>query len=89
MQTLLAAAGETDLKAKLLRGATVGDKTFKVHLDGYDQRELLKATAPAARARSSSTGPTTAGWPACATTSGSSPSWSSAATASTSGRTRW
>ena len=42
----------------------------------------------AARARSSSTGRTTASWPGCATTSGSSSSWSSARTASTSGRTR-
>jgi len=32
MQTLLAAVGETDLQAKLMRGATFGDKTFKVHL---------------------------------------------------------
>src|SRR5262245_20760719 len=42
MQTLLAAVGEPDLKARLLQGATFGPKTFKVHLDGYDQRDLLK-----------------------------------------------
>ena len=64
-------------------------KTFKVHLDGYDQRNLLANGERRRRARSSSTGPTTATWPACATTSGSSSSWSSAPTASTSGRTRW
>ena len=38
MPTLLGAVGEPDLKAKLQQGATFGAKTFKVHLDGYDQR---------------------------------------------------
>jgi len=32
-----------------MRGATVGDKTFKVHLDGYDQRELLRNGTGSAR----------------------------------------
>ena len=41
MQTLMGAVGEPDLKAKLQQGATFGAKTFKVHLDGYDQRNLL------------------------------------------------
>ncbi len=36
LPTLLAAAGEPDVKAKLLNGMTVGDKTFKTHLDGYN-----------------------------------------------------
>jgi arylsulfatase len=34
--TLLAAAGDSDVKTKLLKGATVGDKNFKVHLDGHN-----------------------------------------------------
>jgi arylsulfatase A-like enzyme len=34
--TLLAAAGEPDIKEKLLKGHQVGNKTFKVHLDGYN-----------------------------------------------------
>ncbi|MEN8155365.1 MAG: arylsulfatase [Bacteroidota bacterium] len=34
--TFLAAAGEEDIKGKLLRGSTAGDKSFKVHLDGYN-----------------------------------------------------
>src|SRR5208283_4564476 len=34
--TLLAAAGVPDVKEQLLKGMKVGDKTFKVHLDGYD-----------------------------------------------------
>jgi len=36
LPTLLAAAGVTDVKEKLLKGMKVGKKTFKVHLDGYD-----------------------------------------------------
>jgi arylsulfatase len=34
--TLMAAVGEPDIKEKLKKGHTVGDKTFKVHLDGYN-----------------------------------------------------
>ena len=49
MQTLLAAVGEPDLKAKLQQGATFGAKTFKVHLDGYDQRNLLANGSGGAR----------------------------------------
>jgi arylsulfatase A-like enzyme len=37
MPTLLAAAGDANIKDKLLGGHTAGDKTFKVHLDGYNQ----------------------------------------------------
>ncbi len=36
MPTLLAAAGVPDIKEKLLTGYKAGDKTFKVHLDGYN-----------------------------------------------------
>jgi len=36
LPTLLAAAGDADVKAKLLKGMKVGDRTFKNHLDGYD-----------------------------------------------------
>jgi arylsulfatase len=42
MPTLLAAAGEPDVKGKLLNGMQVGDKTFKVHLDGYNFLPFLK-----------------------------------------------
>jgi arylsulfatase len=34
--TILAAAGEPDIVEKLKKGHTVGSKTFKVHLDGYN-----------------------------------------------------
>jgi arylsulfatase A-like enzyme len=39
--TLLAAAGEPDIKNKLLKGHNAAGKTFKVHLDGYNQLPLL------------------------------------------------
>ncbi|MCY1740724.1 arylsulfatase [Ensifer sp. SL37] len=39
--TLLAAAGEPEIKEKLLKGHTAGAKTFKVHLDGYNITDYL------------------------------------------------
>ena len=39
--TLLAAAGDTTIKERLLKGAAIGGKTFKVHLDGYNQLSYL------------------------------------------------
>ncbi|MCA9419183.1 MAG: sulfatase-like hydrolase/transferase, partial [Candidatus Omnitrophica bacterium] len=39
--TLMAAVGDTTIKDRLLKGAQIGDKTFKVHLDGYNQLPLL------------------------------------------------
>jgi arylsulfatase A-like enzyme len=42
LPTLLAAAGEPDIKQKLLVGYTVGDKTFKNHLDGYNFMPFFK-----------------------------------------------
>jgi arylsulfatase A-like enzyme len=45
LPTLLAAAGEPDIKAKLLTGVTAGAKTFKVHLDGYNLMPALQGKA--------------------------------------------
>jgi len=42
MPTLLAAAGEPDVKAKLLKGHRAAGKTFKSHLDGYNMLPYLK-----------------------------------------------
>ncbi|MBK7952753.1 MAG: arylsulfatase [Candidatus Accumulibacter sp.] len=36
MPTLLAAAGDADVKGKLLKGYQVGKMNYKVHLDGYN-----------------------------------------------------
>ncbi|WP_078083928.1 arylsulfatase [Microbulbifer mangrovi] len=39
--TIMSIVGEKDIKDKLLSGAKIGDKRFKVHLDGYDQTDIL------------------------------------------------
>ena len=44
--TLLAAAGDTDIKQRLLKGTDIGGKTFKVHIDGYNQLPLLTGQQP-------------------------------------------
>ena len=46
VQTLMAAAGEPDIASKLLQGYSAGGKSFKVHLDGYDQRDVLRRQGP-------------------------------------------
>ena len=45
LPTLLAAAGEPDIVAKLEKGYKVGGKTFKVHPDGYDFLPYFKGEA--------------------------------------------
>jgi arylsulfatase A-like enzyme len=40
--TFAAAAGDTDLAQKLLKGATLNGKQFKVHLDGYNLLPYFK-----------------------------------------------
>jgi arylsulfatase A-like enzyme len=47
--TLMAAAGIPDVKEKLTQGYRAGDKTFKVHLDGYDMTDLLSGKGPGKR----------------------------------------
>jgi arylsulfatase len=47
--TLVAAAGNPDVTKQLLGGYQAADKTFKVHLDGYDQRDLLEHGGEGAR----------------------------------------
>jgi len=36
LPTLVAAAGEPNIKEKLLKGHKAGDRTYKVHIDGYN-----------------------------------------------------
>jgi arylsulfatase len=45
LPTFLAAAGEPDIKQKLLDGHEAGEKTFKVHLDGYNLLPYLTGEA--------------------------------------------
>ena len=42
LPTFLAAAGDPDIKTKLLTNLKVGDKTFKTHLDGYNFMPFFK-----------------------------------------------
>jgi arylsulfatase A-like enzyme len=46
LPTFLAAAGEPDVKDKLLRGHQAGDKRFRVHLDGYNLLPYLTGQEP-------------------------------------------
>ncbi|MBB5764411.1 arylsulfatase [Methylorubrum rhodesianum] len=41
LPTLVAAAGDPDITDKLLKGHTAGTKSFKVHLDGFNQVPYL------------------------------------------------
>ena len=36
LPTFVAAAGDPDIVDKLKAGHTIGDKTYKVHIDGYN-----------------------------------------------------
>ncbi len=47
--TLVAAAGNPDIKANLLKGAQVGERSYKNHLDGYNQLDLLHGQGPSKR----------------------------------------
>jgi len=49
LPTLMAAAGSPGIKEKLLKGHKANGKTYKVHLDGYDQSAVLKGEGPGAR----------------------------------------
>ena len=46
LPTLLAAAGDAGVKEDLLKGKTIGNMTYKVHLDGYNLMPALKGEAP-------------------------------------------
>jgi len=41
LPTLLAAAGDPDINKKLLTGHKIGNKSFKVHIDGLDMTDYL------------------------------------------------
>jgi arylsulfatase len=47
--TFLAAAGNPDITEQLLKGVKLGDRTYKNHLDGYNQLALLEGKGPSAR----------------------------------------
>jgi Sulfatase len=47
--TIVAAAGNPNITAELLNGKQLGGQTFKVHLDGYNQLDLITGKGPSAR----------------------------------------
>jgi arylsulfatase A-like enzyme len=47
--TFVAAAGDPSIVEELKQGKTLGDTTFKVHLDGYDQMDLITGKGPSKR----------------------------------------
>jgi arylsulfatase A-like enzyme len=49
LPTLVAAAGNPNIKDQLLKGAKLGDRTYKNHLDGYNQLNLLLGKGPSVR----------------------------------------
>jgi arylsulfatase A-like enzyme len=49
LPTFAAAAGNADIIAELKQGKTLGDRTYKVHLDGYNQLDLITGKGPSKR----------------------------------------
>ena len=49
LPTLSAAAGNTNITDQLLKGVTLEGRTYKNHLDGYNQMALLTGKGPSAR----------------------------------------
>ena len=47
--TLVAAAGDPNITQELLKGRQIAGRTYKVHLDGYDQLDLFLGKAPSKR----------------------------------------
>jgi len=47
--TIMSQLGEPDLKQELLVGRRIGPRTYRVHLDGYDQAPVLAGTGPSNR----------------------------------------
>lgn len=44
MPTFLAATGDSQIKEKLFKGHTIGNRTYKVHLDGYNLLPYFKGS---------------------------------------------
>jgi arylsulfatase A-like enzyme len=49
LPTLAAAAGNSNITQQLLQGVRLGDRTYKNHLDGYNQMDLLTGKGPSVR----------------------------------------
>ena len=49
LPTFVAAAGNPNISDELLKGKTIGDRTYKNHLDGYNQMAALTGKGPSVR----------------------------------------
>jgi arylsulfatase len=49
LPTLAAAAGNSNITQQLLQGVQLGGRTYKNHLDGYNQMDLLLGNGPSKR----------------------------------------
>ena len=49
LPTFAAAAGNTTITDDLLKGVKIGDRTYKNHLDGYNQLDAITGKGPSAR----------------------------------------
>jgi arylsulfatase len=49
LPTFVAAAGNPNIKEELLKGKQIGDRTYKNHLDGYNQMAAITGKGPSAR----------------------------------------
>ena len=49
LPTFVAAAGNPNITEELLKGKQIGDRTYKNHLDGYNQMECITGKGPSAR----------------------------------------
>ena len=49
LPTFVAAAGNPDIVAELKQGKALGERTYKVHLDGYNQLDLITGKGPSKR----------------------------------------
>jgi arylsulfatase len=47
--TLLAAAGNPNIVEELKRGKQIGGTNYKVHLDGYNQMDMITGKGPSNR----------------------------------------
>ncbi|MFI5314768.1 MAG: arylsulfatase [Myxococcota bacterium] len=47
--TFVAAAGNSNIKDELLKGKQMGDRTYKNHLDSYNQMDMITGKGPSAR----------------------------------------
>jgi arylsulfatase A-like enzyme len=49
LPTFVDAAGNPNITEELLKGKTIGDRTYKNHLDGYDQMAAITGKGPSVR----------------------------------------